>query len=196
MNWEKLWLEQWELFAPNFREGRAHIELGPELTLQLLPGGGFGDLSHPTTRLMLHHLKPLAPGATVIDIGCGSGILSLASSLLGAKSVYGIDIDPVAVAHSCKNLSLNTQCRAVHFSEKLPSLTARGPLLILMNMIPTEQLHAWEAQKKIHGLPKRILTSGVLKEFKKSYLEWAFSLGWRLVAIYEDSEWLLFEFTS
>ncbi len=194
-DFEKIWQQQWELFAPNFKNGRAHIELAPHLTLQLLPGGGFGDLSHPTTRLMLKHLKPLVSGATVIDIGCGSGILSLAASLLGAQSVYGIDIEPVAVAHSLKNLNINPLCKNVHFSPTLPSISFPQPLIVLMNMIPAEQEKAWEAQKMIYHSPKTILTSGILKEFKASYLAWASRQGWTLQACHEDAGWLAFKFS-
>ena len=60
------WHQQWELFAENFYDGKAHIDLsqfGGEETLLLLPGPGFGDLSHPTTYLMLqlyrHRLETL-----------------------------------------------------------------------------------------------------------------------------------------
>jgi ribosomal protein L11 methyltransferase len=45
-----IWEKQWELFAPNFKNGKAHIET-PVGVIQLLPGPGFGDYSHPTTRL-------------------------------------------------------------------------------------------------------------------------------------------------
>lgn len=195
-DFEKLWEQQWELFAPNFKNGRAHLEIAPDLTLQLLPGGGFGDLSHPTTRLMLKYLKPLVPGATVIDIGCGSGILSLAASLLGAKAVYGVDIEPVAVAHSLKNLSINPLCKNVHFAEALSAISFVEPLVILMNMIPAEQEQAWKSQAFLHPRPKRLLTSGILKEFKASYLEWASRQGLTPLACHEEEGWLCFEFIS
>ena len=73
-----MWDQQWELFAPQFKEGKAHIDLtdyGVCKTLQLYPGPGFGDLSHPTTRLVLQLMKPHLQQRLAIDIGCGSGIL-------------------------------------------------------------------------------------------------------------------------
>ena len=66
--------------------------------LHIEPGLAFGTGSHPTTRLCLETLeKVVTPGATVLDIGCGSGILSIASLLLGAQTAFGVDIDKLAV---------------------------------------------------------------------------------------------------
>ena len=62
--------------------------------LHIEPGLAFGTGSHPTTRLCLETLeKVVTPGATVLDIGCGSGILSIAALLLGAQTAFGVDID-------------------------------------------------------------------------------------------------------
>ena len=80
---------------------------GPESRFSLLndfllasnyAGLAFGTGSHPTTRLCLETLeKVVTPGATVLDIGCGSGILSIAALLLGAQTAFGVDIDKLAV---------------------------------------------------------------------------------------------------
>ncbi len=102
-----MWTQQWELFAPNFKNGKAHIET-PGGTIRLFPGPGFGDFSHPTTRLTLHLMRPYVKNESVIDIGCGSGILSFGAAAMGAKSVYGYDIDEEAVAHA-KKTSLSTK---------------------------------------------------------------------------------------
>ena len=66
--------------------------------LSIEPGLAFGTGSHPTTRLCLETLEDyITGGETVLDIGCGSGILSIASLLLGAESAVGVDIDALAV---------------------------------------------------------------------------------------------------
>lgn len=78
------------------------------LNLRLDPGLAFGTGSHPTTRLCLRWLDArLAPGASVVDYGCGSGVLAIAAKLLGAGEVIGVDIDPQAVAASRANAALN-----------------------------------------------------------------------------------------
>lgn len=72
------------------------------------PGLAFGTGSHPTTRLCLQWLDAhLPPGAEVLDYGCGSGILSIAASRLGAGSVTGIDVDPQAITASRANADVN-----------------------------------------------------------------------------------------
>lgn len=76
--------------------------------LNLDPGLAFGTGAHETTRLCLEALeKYVTPGCTMLDVGCGSGILSVAALLLGAKSALGIDIDEMAVKASRDNAKLN-----------------------------------------------------------------------------------------
>lgn len=78
------------------------------IEIVLDPGLAFGTGSHPTTRLCLQWLaEHLRPGATVIDYGCGSGILAIAAARLGAASVVGIDIDPQALLATRDNAARN-----------------------------------------------------------------------------------------
>jgi len=78
------------------------------INLALDPGLAFGTGSHPTTRLCLQWLvRELAAGESVLDYGCGSGILAIAASRLGAGRVVGTDIDPRALAASVANAKGN-----------------------------------------------------------------------------------------
>lgn len=78
------------------------------LILRLDPGLIFGTGSHPTTRLCLEAIECcVRPGTEVLDMGCGSGILGIASILLGAKSCLGCDIDEKAPAVALENARLN-----------------------------------------------------------------------------------------
>ena len=78
------------------------------IVLNLEPGLAFGTGTHETTRLCLEALeKYIKPGCTILDVGCGSGILSAAGLLLGAESAVGIDIDEMAVKASIENAKLN-----------------------------------------------------------------------------------------
>ncbi|TDR32498.1 50S ribosomal protein L11 methyltransferase [Hydromonas duriensis] len=85
------------------------------INLRLDPGLAFGTGSHPTTRLCLQWLAAEMPkGVTVLDYGCGSGILAIAAKKLGAGDVIGTDIDPQAVQSAIDNASANdTQARFV-----------------------------------------------------------------------------------
>ena len=83
-------------------------EAGDRLPIVLDPGLAFGTGSHPTTRMCLEWLDAhLARGATVIDYGCGSGILAIAAARLGAGKVVAIDIDPQAVESARANAAVN-----------------------------------------------------------------------------------------
>ena len=78
------------------------------IVLDLEPGLAFGTGTHETTRLCLELLeKYIAPDCDFLDMGCGSGILSVAALLLGAKSAVGVDIDPLAVKTAVENAKTN-----------------------------------------------------------------------------------------
>ncbi len=101
-----------------------------EVVLEIDPGMSFGTGEHPTTRLVLVLLERyLKHGDVVIDVGCGSGILSLASLLLGAERAIGIDVDERAVEESkrnARNLSLSERAefKKGDLLEDLPPLKA------------------------------------------------------------------------
>lgn len=182
------WNEQWSLFAENFSDGKAHIQLG-EKTLLLTPGAGFGDLSHPTTNLMLEMMKTHVKGESVIDIGTGSGILALSALLLGAESAIGIDIDEAALNHAKENARLNDLNAS--FSKTLPkNLSPKN--IVLMNMIFPEQVKF--DPKRLNSLAKIWIVSGILESQREKYLGEANRWNWRLHSESKRSEWCGFTF--
>lgn len=79
-----------------------------EIIVELDPGMAFGTGTHETTRMCMAHLeKYIDENSRVLDVGCGSGILSITSLLIGAKEVTGVDIDPVAVKVAIENGEMN-----------------------------------------------------------------------------------------
>ncbi|NJN65654.1 MAG: 50S ribosomal protein L11 methyltransferase [Chloroflexaceae bacterium] len=79
-----------------------------DVVLHLDPGMAFGTGLHPTTRLCLHLLeRSVRPGARVLDVGSGSGVLSIAAAKLGAASVLALDLDHTAVAVTSENVTRN-----------------------------------------------------------------------------------------
>ena len=110
------WENNWKAFYKPMEIGERLIvvpdweqaEAGDRVELRLNPGLAFGTGSHATTRLCLTALeKHVEKGMRVLDLGCGSGILSIASLLLGAESAFACDIDEKAVDIAYENAALN-----------------------------------------------------------------------------------------
>lgn len=112
-DWENNWKQYFHpipvgeklLIRPTWED---EFEAGDRKVLNIEPGLAFGTGSHETTRLCLETLeKHIHEGTTVLDIGCGSGILSIASLLLGAEKAVGVDIDALAVKTAIENGEVN-----------------------------------------------------------------------------------------
>ena len=115
---DKDWMNNWKQFFKPFRL-YDNIVIKPtwetvedlkddDMVVEIDPGIAFGTGSHETTKLCIGQLKKyLKPGDTVFDVGCGSGILSIISAMLGAGFVHGMDIDEIAVRASIENAELN-----------------------------------------------------------------------------------------
>jgi len=99
------WEDNWRDFHHGVRIGRFWV--GPPWeTIVVDPGRAFGTGAHPTTRLTLELLQELEPGS-LLDIGCGSGVLSIAAAKLGFAPVLGIDVDEAAVEATAANARVN-----------------------------------------------------------------------------------------
>ena len=106
------WEDNWRDFHHGVQIGRFWV--GPPWealdaageTIVVDPGRAFGTGAHPTTRLTLELLQELEPGS-LVDIGCGSGVLSIAAAKLGFAPVLGIDVDEAAVEATAANARVN-----------------------------------------------------------------------------------------
>jgi ribosomal protein L11 methyltransferase len=99
------WEDEWRAFHHGVCVGRMWV--GPPWeTIVIDPGRAFGTGAHPTTRLTLELLQELDPGS-LLDVGCGSGVLSIAAAKLGFAPVLAIDADAVAVDTTRENAARN-----------------------------------------------------------------------------------------
>ncbi len=79
-----------------------------DIIMEIDPGSAFGTGTHETTKLCLKSLRKfITPETTILDAGCGSGILAISALLCGARSAYCLDIDPSAVDATIENASIN-----------------------------------------------------------------------------------------
>lgn len=114
---EKDWAENWKKYYKPKRIGENIVikpswesfqSLPNDLIIELDPGMAFGTGTHETTILCIEALESyVRPDSTVFDIGCGSGVLSIAAAKLGAHKVIGVDIDNVSVKVSNENIKIN-----------------------------------------------------------------------------------------
>ena len=104
-----------------------HAIPDPEaISIRLDPGLAFGTGSHPTTRMCLAWLDAhLAPGDSVLDYGCGSGILAIAAAKLGACRIAATDIDPQSLIATDDNARANECTLEIFASAQLPAFQAR-----------------------------------------------------------------------
>lgn len=102
---DERWAENWRAFHHGVQVGRFWV--GPPWeTITIDPGRAFGTGAHPTTRLTLELLQELEPGS-LLDIGCGSGVLAIAAAKLGFAPVIGVDVDEAAVEATLENAGAN-----------------------------------------------------------------------------------------
>lgn len=119
-NWSDAWKEHYKpiKIGKKLVIQPAWIEQTPAGRIPILiePGMAFGTGTHPTTQLCLEVLEEyLKPLDSVIDVGCGSGILSIAAFKLGAQSVLGVDVDADALKSAVENAEINSVQHQIEF---------------------------------------------------------------------------------
>lgn len=115
--------------VPAWLDAPPEAEASTERAIVLDPGRSFGSGSHPTTRLVIAQLeRTVVDGATVLDVGCGSGVLSVVAARLGAASVDALDLDPDALRATRANARRNGVDEVVRVLEHdLAGVAARRP---------------------------------------------------------------------
>jgi len=124
------WEDKWRAFHRPVRIGRLWVgppwESPPAAALAVVvdPGRAFGTGSHPTTQLCLQALQELEP-RSLLDVGCGSGVLSIAAALLGFEPVVALDIEEPSIEATRENARVNgvtVDARLVAGDERLPAV--------------------------------------------------------------------------
>ena len=156
------------------------------LNISIDPGLAFGTGSHPTTSLMLRWLaRTLKGGETVLDYGCGSGILAIVAARLGARDVVGIDIDPQAVLAAHDNAAKNGVAVRFFTPDATPDQTAEivvanilaNPLVVLAPLITGRCSHT-------------VALSGILEAQAEEVIA-AYAPHFRLAVTDREDGWVL-----
>lgn len=180
-DWERAWMDQFKPMPFGLRLWIYPWNIEPpqddeSVVVRLDPGLAFGSGTHPTTALCLEWLDAQElEGRTLIDYGCGSGILAIAALKLGAAAAVGVDNDPQALTASADNAERNgvAERLALFLPEELDAEPAD---VFIANILagPLEELAPAFAKAAKPGAPFAI--SGILKgqegDLLKRYAEW------------------------
>ncbi|MFS7259863.1 50S ribosomal protein L11 methyltransferase [Carnobacterium divergens] len=172
----------WEEYTPKFSDERI---------IRLDPGLAFGTGTHPTTRLSMQALETsIVGGETILDVGTGSGVLSIASKALGAGNVYAYDLDEVAVRAAKENMDLNDYAKEVQVAanDLLKGIAIEADIVmanILAEIILLLIEDAWRVLKP-NGL---FITSGIIDSKKDTVLEQLLAQGFEIEQVQQMKDW-------
>lgn len=176
---------RWEDYTPTSSD---------EKIISLDPGMAFGTGTHATTRLSLQALETVLRGdETLLDVGTGSGVLSIAATLLGAKKVTAYDLDEVAVAAAKENIALNPVAQDVEVvandllkgvDQKADVIVANILAPIIVRLIPD----AWFLLKS----DGYFIVSGIIEDKKDFVLENMYEQGFVIEQILQEKDWYAF----
>jgi ribosomal protein L11 methyltransferase len=203
------WLDAWRPFARPVRAGRVVVhppwepppwpDLAPatgeeaDVVVAIDPGRAFGQGNHVTTRLMLTRLAEVVTAETsVLDVGCGSGVLAVTAALLGSGRVVAIDVEAEAARATRENADRNGVAASVAASTT-PLADVEGRFdVVAANILASVLVELAPGLAARVAPGGRLLLSGLLAE-QRAQVVAAFAPTMALVAEAEDDGWLRLE---
>lgn len=180
-DWQKKWMENYQpiqiskklWICPSWHEPVAD----DAINIMLDPGLAFGTGTHPTTAMCLQWLEQNIQGhETVIDFGCGSGILAIAALKLGCKKVFAIDIDPQALEVTRENATKNGIPAENLITILAPTTDLPVADIVVANILANPLIELASQICSLTKKPGKMALSGLLKhqaaEVKQAYTHW------------------------
>lgn len=199
---EEDWSEAWKKYYTILHIGKklvikpSWLEYTPtdsQVVVQLDPGMAFGTGLHPTTRMCLEAVEEhVRPGMNILDVGTGSGILSIAAANLGANKILALDTDPIAVEVATKNVAINRSENIVRVERgTIDAIRDKGAYdLACVNILAEvviELAPAIAACLRLNGL---VIASGILDFKADSVVEALRSVGIEPLEKKQEADWV------
>jgi ribosomal protein L11 methyltransferase len=202
-DWENSWKDYFDILnigekfviVPTWREYENEED---KYVINIDPGMAFGTGGHETTSLCIKNLeKYVKPHDNIIDVGCGSGILSIAASYLTDGSLKAVDLDKLAVDVSRENFALNNLENRIEVEEAslLTKETKKYDVIVANILAHIIELMLEDAYKLLED-GGYFITSGIIKDKKDELLEKMLEQGFKLVEETSDNEWYSFVVTK
>ena len=202
-DWENSWKDYFDILnigekfviVPTWREYENEEN---KYVINIDPGMAFGTGGHETTSLCIKNLeKYVKPHDNIIDVGCGSGILSIAASYLTDGEIKAVDLDKLAVDVSHENFALNNLENriAVEEASLLTKETKKYNVIVANILAHIIELMLDDAYKLLED-GGYYITSGIIKDKKDELLEKMLKRGFKLVEETSDNEWYSFVVTK
>ncbi len=170
-----------------------------KIVFRINPGMSFGTGSHHTTKMCIEALdKTVKPNDEMLDLGCGSGILSLISILLGAKSAYAVDIDPLAVDIAYQNAELNdittdkftaVAGNILEDSSLCEKILQRQYDVVAANIVADVIIAAAPLAYKAVKDSGTFITSGIIEDRIDDVTEALDAVGFKITEIKRSADW-------
>ena len=198
---EEDWSNAWKKYYHPVQVGE-HLVVCPsweaydrqpdDVVLTLNPGMAFGTGTHDTTRLCMELLeKYITPQDTVLDVGCGSGILAITAALLGANKIIGCDIDEVAVKVAGENAALNgVQDRIAFHQGDLTSQVEGSFQIICANIMADVIIRLSEDAGRYLAKDGIFITSGIIDTREQDVLNALEQNGFQVIERRTSGGWV------
>lgn len=164
-----------------------------ELIIELDPGMAFGTGTHPTTVMCIQAIeRTVRPGDRVIDVGTGSGVLSIAAAMLGAEDVRAFDLDEVAVTQARLNIKLNKVHPSVTISQNnlLDNVEENSADVIVANILAEVILRFTDDAARVIKQGGAFITSGIIKQKKDQVKEALVNSGFEILETILMEDWV------